>query len=248
MPEGRGEDVLGWTMLFALIGGALLWYSKHQPFPEISGLHGRGWLLIAGLLLIGEQAPTQTADLSEVSALVACGLGGVGVLAGVRHMSVTRRDVVVAPLSGLLLCFGAIAILASGWQQFTGVEQIGAFLLAALLILGEIYLFFRGMIVGTTGRMWSAAGMRQLERGLLHGPPGAIACFERSWDAENEYIDAMSHAALVRIHAHLKNSELERTHRERLARLGGEEAVDGRWLKEVEKRLRRLTPPSDESE
>ena len=240
--------MLGWTMLFVLIGGALLWYSKHQPFPEISGLHGRGWLLIAGLLLIGEQAPTQTADLSEVSALVACGLGGVGGLAGVRHMSVTRRDVVVAPLSGLLLCFGAIAILASGWQQFTGVEQIGAFLLAALLILGEIYLFFRGMIVGTTGRMWSAAGMRQRERGLLHGPPGAIACFERSWDAENEYIDAMSHAALVRIHAHLKNSELERTHRERLARLGGEEAVDGRWLKEVEKRLRRLTPPSDESE
>ena len=248
MPEGRGEDVLGWTMLFVLIGGALLWYSKHQPFPEISGLHGRGWLLIAGLLLIGEQAPTQTADLSEVSALVACGLGGVGVLAGVRHMSVTRRDVVVAPLSGLLLCFGAIAILASGWQQFTGVEQSGAFLLAALLILGEIYLFFRGMIVGTTGRMWSAAGMRQLERGRLHGPPGAIACFERSWDAENEYIDAMSHAALVRIHAHLKNSELERTHRERLARLGGEEAVDGKWLKEVEKRLRRLTPPSDEAE
>ena len=240
--------MLGWTMLFALIGGVLLWYSKQQPFPEISGLHGRGWLLIAGLLLIGEQAPTQTADLNQVGALVACGLGGVGVLAGVRHMSVTQRDVVVAPLSGLLLCFGAIAMLATGWEQFSGVEQLGAFLLATLLVLGEIYLFFRGMIVGTTGRMWSAAGMRQLERGLLLGPPGAIACFERSWDAENEYIDAMSHAALVRIHAHLKNRELERTHRERLARLGGEEAVDGRWLKEVVKRLRRLTPPSDEAE
>lgn len=240
--------MLGWTMLFALIGGVLLWYSKQQPFPEISGLHGRGWLLIAGLLLIGEQAPTQTADLNQVGALVACGLGGVGVLAGVRHMSVTQRDVVVAPLSGLLLCFGAIAMLASGWEQFSGAEQLGAFLLATLLILGEIYLFFRGMIVGTTGRMWSAAGMRQLERGLLHGPPGAIACFERSWDAENEYIDAMSHAALVRIHAHLRNSRLERTHRERLARLGGEDAVDSTWLKEVEKRLRKLAPTSDESE
>ena len=121
--------MLGWTMLFALIGGVLLWYSKQQPFPEISGLHGRGWLLIAGLLLIGEQAPTQTADLNQVGALVACGLGGVGVLAGVRHMSVTQRDVVVAPLSGLLLGFGAIAMLATGWEQFSGVEQLGAFLL-----------------------------------------------------------------------------------------------------------------------
>ena len=235
-------------MLFALIGGVLLWYSKQQPFPEISGLHGRGWLLLAGLLLIGEQAPTQTTNLNEVGALLACGLGGVGVLAGVRHMSVTQRDVVVAPLSGLLLCFGDIAMLASGWQQFTEAEQLGAFVLATLLVLGEIYLFFRGMIVGTTGRMWSAAGMRQLERGLLHGPPGAIACFDRSWDAENEYIDAMSHAALVRIHAHLGNRELQRTHRERLARLGGEEAVDSTWLKEVEKRLRKLAPTSDESE
>jgi len=240
--------LLGWIVLFAIIGGVLVWYSKHQPFPEISGLHGRVWLLIAGLLFIGEQAPTQTTDLSEVGALVACGLGGVGVLAGVRHMSVTQRDVVVAPLSGILLCFGGIAMLSSGWQQFAEVEQLGAFILATLLVLGEIYLFFRGMIVGTTGRMWSAAGVRQLERGLLHGPPGAIACFERSWDADNEYLDAMSHAALVRIHAHLGNSELERAHRNRLAQLGGDEAVDSTWLKAIEKRLGALTPVSDESE
>ena len=240
--------MLAWTILFASIGGALLYYSRDQPYPEISGLQGRLWLLCAGLLLIGEQAPTQAADLREVGAVVACGFGGLGVLSGVRHMAVTRRDVVVAPLSGVLLCFGSISILSSGWQQFSNSEQLGAFVLVTLLVLGEIYLFFRGMIIGTTGRMWSTAGLRQLERGLLHGPRGAINCFERSWDSDNEYLDAMSHAALVRIHAHQGEAEEEAAHSERLAQLGGEEAVDSTWLAAVDKILRKLTPVGDESE
>ena len=58
-------------------------------------------------------------------------------LAGVRHMSVTRRDVVVAPLSGLLLCFGAIAILgAVALAAATRLSVVPTFILNLVVIMG----------------------------------------------------------------------------------------------------------------
>ena len=30
-------DVWFWIFAFAIVGLACLWYSRHQPFPEISG-------------------------------------------------------------------------------------------------------------------------------------------------------------------------------------------------------------------
>jgi hypothetical protein len=237
--------MLGWILLLASTGGSLLYLSKDQPFPEISSLHGWLQLTLAGLMAIAMNSPRQF-DNAAIGALFVTVLGGLQVMAGVRHMANTRRDVIVAPLAGIILCFGAVSMLVNEWLAYSGAEQVAAFALASLLVMVEIYLFFRGMIVGTTARMWSAAGLRQCERELFEGPRGAISCFERAWDMDEKYINAMSHSALVRIHRALDNQKAANFHHERLQRLGGETGVDDTWLKAVDKTLRRVAVSSSE--
>jgi hypothetical protein len=237
--------MIGWVLLLAVTGASLLHLSKDQPFVEISRTHGLLQLVLAGLMLVAMNSPRQF-DQVAVGALFVTVLGGLQVMAGVRHMASTRRDVIVAPMAGILLCFGAVAMLVDDWLAYSRTEQAAAFALASSLVIVEIYLFFRGMIVGTTARMWSAAGLRQCERELLRGPRGAIACFDRAWDMDEQYINAMSHAALLRIHTILGDQKSADFHHERLQRLGGESGVDETWLKAVDKTLRRVT--ADHSE
>ena len=68
------------------------------------------------------------------------------------------------------------------------------------MILLEVFLFWKGLIIGIQGISWSQAALRQLDRGLIDGERGAIAMFEKSWSVDDSWLDAMSHVALVRIH------------------------------------------------
>jgi hypothetical protein len=116
-------------------------------------------------------------------------------------------------------------------------EQIGSFAVASLLVMLEIYLAFRGLVVGVQGISWSKSGLRQVRRGLIHGPNGAISHFERSWDMEDPWINAMSHAALALIHRHSGDAEAEREHVVELEKAGGWESVDQSWIEAIEKAL-----------
>ena len=232
-------DNVGWVVLLAFIGGILVYFSRDQPFPEISKKHGLILLSIAGMLWISAASPRQY-DEARVAATIVTIVGGIQMLIGAWHIAITNRDVIVGPLAGVLLCAGTGALFAEDWALSSSAEQGTAFITLSVLILLEVYIFFKGMIVGTTARMWSAAGLRQVERGLLSGTRGAIGYFERAWDFEEEYINAMSHLALTKIHSHLGNNELASEHHEKLQRLGGEESMDSAWIDALETSLSRL--------
>jgi hypothetical protein len=104
----------------------------------------------------------------------------------------------------------------------------------------EIYLVFRGLVIGVPGITWSKSGLRQIHRGLIHGPNGAISHFERSWDMEDPWINSMSHAALVLIHRELGNSDDEKSHLRELEKEGGWDSVDSSWTEAIESSLSKL--------
>ena len=106
-----------------------------------------------------------------------------------------------------------------------------------LFVLLVIYLLFSGLVVGIQGITWSQSGLRQLERGLIHGPHGAISHFERSWDMEDPALNAMSHAALALIHRSFNQEEYE-NHLKRLERFGGWDSVDPSWIEAINSRLK----------
>lgn len=153
-----------------------------------------------------------------------------------------KTDVIVAPLAGILFCIGGISLLSSRWEVATQMEQIGSFLLASTMVTVELYLSFRGLVIGVPGIAWSKSGLRQIHRGLILGPNGAIAHFERSWDVEDQWINSMSYAALVLIHRHLGNLEDEEQSLAELEELGGWESVDSSWTQAVEEGLLASVP------
>jgi len=228
--------MLFWVALFVILGLAVQYYSRHQPFPEISGRFA--WLLLslAALLWLSSTAPRGVGE--GVPPVLATAVGGLGVIYGVVQMSLTDRDVIVAPFSGLLLCIGTIDLMVGRWDGMAQPEQIGSFIVASILVALEIYLAFRGLVVGIKGVSWSKSGLRQIHRGLIHGPRGAISHFERSWDMEDPWINAMSHAALVLIHRHMGDSESEREHLAELERAGGWDSIDNSWTEAIEDALR----------
>lgn len=227
------------TILIALhlvLGAVLLWMSYRQPFPEVSRRFGILLIGIAVVLLVGQEAPNPPS--LGFTLLLMTGLGGIATVIGVRHMSVTRKDVIIAPFAGVLLSVGTTGLLWIEWPNFTSmVEQIGAFILICLLTLLEIYLVFRGLLIGKLSRTWSQAGLRQMQRGLLLGEKGAISCFEKAWDVEDEHLNPMAYSALSRIHTHLGNDEDAVQWTERLAEHGGESTVAKEWLEVVDSAL-----------
>jgi hypothetical protein len=216
-----------WILIFAAVGFSCLWYSRHQPFPEISGRFSMLLLTVSVLLWISSTAPRDTSD--EVPAIVAAVVGGLGVVFGVRHMTTTHRDVVVAPFGGILLCIGSISLLSERWGDYDQNEQLISFVLASVLVALQIYLSFRGLVIGIQGISWSKSGLRQVRRGLLEGPRGAVSHFEKSWHSEDQWLTAMSHAALALIHRHTGDAENEKYHELELEKLGGWGSVDGSW-------------------
>ena len=90
------------------------------------------------------------------------------------------------------------------------------------------------------GIAWSKAGLRQIQRGLLEGPSGALAYFENSWDAEEDWLGAMSYAAITKIHRHLGQNDLADQNENKLNELGGWDAVDSAWNEAVDNALQSL--------
>jgi hypothetical protein len=239
--DQRGNDTveLLLTLLFAIVGGVLMGMSFRQPFPEISQRFGVYSIIIALLLLVARNAPNALSTNSILILMTA--FGGVGVISGVRNMAVTQKDVIVAPFAGALMSIGATGLLVEEWANFTSnFEQIGSFVLICLLGMLEVYLVFRGLLIGKLSRSWSQAGLRQLQRGLLEGDKGAIACFEKAWDVENEHMNPMTYLALERIHAHLENTSEAENWREKLLEFGGEAAVAEEWISAIEAALKAL--------
>ncbi|MBT6972443.1 MAG: hypothetical protein HOA04_04995 [Euryarchaeota archaeon] len=220
------------------MGLILMGMSRNQPFPEVSRRFGIILLMLGLLGLLSESAPRPTSD--RVWLIIYTGLGGLGVVIGMRHMTYTRMDVLIAPASGFLLCIGVIGLLWNEWGVLSEFEQIAAFLLASFLCMAEVYLVFRGLLIGKLPQSWSQAGLRNLQRGILDGPNGAISCFEKAWDVEKEHLNPMAYLALQRIFYARGDSVNADEWALKLAENGGKNAVDEAWIKAVDDSLKRL--------
>ena len=236
------DATLVWLLLglLGLIGVLLVRLSRQQPFPEPSYRYGATLLVIAVLLAMGTAAP-RPLGVDGLLAML-CLLGAFGVLAGLTHIVRTRRDVIVAPLSGFLLCVGIGGLMARTWSSLTTVEQWVDFLALVLLGIGQTYLVFRGLLIGKLPLVWSQAGMVALQRGALSGERGAIACFERGWDADEPHLNPMAYLALNRIHAALGDKDEAAVWRASLTSTGGESAVAEAWIGAVEDAILRVVP------
>jgi hypothetical protein len=226
-----------WLVLAAMftVSLALILGSRHQPFPEISGRFG--WLLLSFsfLLAVGEQAPR---PMSLVFLLTfSLVVGSFGVLAGIHHMVRTRRDVFIAPMAGFMFCIGAGGLMVQTWPDLATFEQWSGFLMLVVLGGGQTWLVFRGLLIGRLPLAWSQAGMVALQRGQLIGEHGAVACFERGWDADEEHLNPMAYVALHRIHVFLGEDEAAQRWLEAFEDAGGEAAVADAWIEAVEEAL-----------
>ena len=99
-----------WILLFLILGVTVFWYSRKQPFPEISGFFASILLLIAGVLWLATSAPRGEGN-ELAPAYISTIVGGFAVIYGVVKMSVTDDDVIVAPFGGILFCVGSITLL-----------------------------------------------------------------------------------------------------------------------------------------
>ena len=237
--------MLGWI---AFLGGTsvmLLWMSRAQPFPEIGGRWAWMMLGLTGILAIAMNSPR--AMNPNLPSIVAGGIGGLGVVVGAMYDR-RKQDVILAPFAGFWFVAATVSALAEGWASYNQTEQWVGFILATIVILLEIFLFWKGLIIGVQGISWSQAALRQLDRGLIEGERGAVSMFEKSWNVDESWLDAMSHAALVRIHNSQGNSRAASKHAELLERLGGEDSVEGEWLAKIDSCIKRLSKPIFESE
>ena len=223
-------------------GIALLLMSRGQPFPEISRGYGLTILLIGAVFLLSRGAGRPFNE--GAGATMAIILGGIGVTVGIRHLARTRRDVLVAPIASILLASGTILLLATLWDRDAPLfDHLSGFVLAVFVSGLSLYLVFRGLLIGGLQRGWSQAGLRQLHRGLIDGPNGAVSCFERAWDPLDESLDAMSHAALVKIHRHMKREDKAEEHQHLLDSFGGWDAIDETWVEVIDEHLGRFSSP-----
>ena len=227
-----------WIVLFFALGAISLYYARLQPFPEFGNKFGWSSIALGLTFLISRNAPRDTAILAPT--VTAAIFGGLAVIYGVRHMVVTQQDVLVAPFGGVLLCVGTVSLMADSWNEMNSTDHLISFVSASVVIMLEIYLAFRGLVVGVQGITWSKSGLRQVSRGLLQGPRGAISHFERSWDMDDQWLNAMSHAALALIHKHLGDEAAEKEHIQELQAIGGWDAVDKNWIQTIEGELRKL--------
>ena len=165
----------------AFLGGSsalLLWMSYAQPFPEISGRWAWIMLSLTGLLAMAMSSPRETNP--DLPLIISGIMGGLGVMIGAWYDR-RNRDVILAPFAGMWFVAAAITALADGWSSYNTTEQWVGFILATTVIGLEVFLFWKGLIIGIPGVSWSQAALRQLDRGLIDGDRGAVSMFEKSW-------------------------------------------------------------------
>ena len=172
--------------------------------------------------------------------VVTHGEGSYGILVGVHHMVRTRSDVFIAPMTGFLLCTGAGGLMVLSWPELNTLEQWSGFLLLVLLGGGQTWMVFRGLLIGRLPLAWSQAGMVALQRKQLEGPQGALACFEKGWDADEEHLNPMAYVALHRIHLFLGDEDEAKQWHEAFEDAGGESSVAPQWIDAVHSALRAM--------
>ena len=222
----------------------LISMSKRQPFPGPSQRYGYILLTISFLLLIGETAPRPTGI--QVHLFILLAYGSLGLIRGVHNMLVTREEVIVAPLAGILFSVSATAIMAEQWGSLSVFEEYAAFATIVVIGGGQTWLVFRGLLIGRLPLAWSKAGLVALERGHISGAHGALECFEKAWDLEEEHLNPMAWIALLRINSFIGN-EIEAEHwSKRLSESGGEDAVAKEWISAIESALDSQQPMPEE--
>lgn len=221
---------------------SLFYLSSKQPFPEPSRRFSFLILFIASVMAIGQTAPNPV-ELQFHLAIIS-GIGAFGLVAGVYHLGITRRDVLIAPFSGAIFCVSVAALMATYWGDLTKFEQFSGFFAIVVMGGGQTWLVFRGLLIGKLPLAWSQAGMVALQKGKLHGNHGAIACFEKGWDIEEEHLNPMAYLALERIYKFLDDDENSSYWRDALIDAGGDEAVATEFINAVENALIKMDPNS----
>ncbi|MDP6865951.1 MAG: hypothetical protein QGG62_03340 [Candidatus Poseidoniaceae archaeon] len=240
------EASLRWALIAFefLIGIVLIYNSKNQPFPRPSSRFGWLVILITILVLIGQAAPKPMTVFAHFVML--SGIGGFGLVAGVYQLAQTQRDVLVAPYAGMMFCVGVVGLMVLTWDDLSKVEQWAGFLTIVVLGGGETWLIFRGLLIGKLPRAWSQAGMIALMQGRLTGRNGAIECFEKGWDVNEEHLNPMAYVALHRIHLFLGQDEEAQTWKDHLDREGGESAVAHEYIQAIHDALTDHDPQAAE--
>ncbi|MBJ83988.1 MAG: hypothetical protein CMB52_00505 [Euryarchaeota archaeon] len=235
----------GWIAFLGGTSALLLWMSRAQPFPEIGSRWAWVMLCFAGVLTMSTNSPRITSE--ETPVVFAGCMGALGVMIGAIHDR-RNQDVILAPFAGMWFVAATVSILTEGWSGYSTTEQWFGFFVATTVVLLELFLFWKGLVIGVQGRSWSQAALRQLDRGLIDGERGAISMFEKSWSVDESWLDAMSHSALIRIHEYNGNQSAAQKHRNQLERLGGENIVEGAWLSKIDACLTRLGKRDSEEE
>ena len=92
--------------------------------------------------------------------------------------------------------------------------------------------------------------MVALHRGQLHGPHGAIECFEKAWDGDEEHLNPMAYSALYKINLFLEDQQQAGHWNELFLESGGNNAVAKEWLEAIDRCLSVMgylpTPMSEE--
>ena len=231
-----------WLLLILefVISIILIFGSKSQPFPAPSKKFGIFLLMISSMLLLGQSAPRPTSLEGHLTILSV--IGAFGLVGGIHHMLRTRREVLIAPMSGFMFCVGVTGLITQTWEDLNQFEHWAGFLALVVLAGGQVWLVFRGLLIGRLPLAWSQAGMVALHRGQLHGSHGAIECFEKAWDADEEHLNPMAYSALARIHRFLENKEAIEHWENLFLESGGEESVASEWLEAIDNCLKQMAP------
>ncbi|MFL2882583.1 MAG: hypothetical protein ACJ0CN_05355 [Candidatus Poseidoniaceae archaeon] len=237
--------LIGFELVISII---LILGSKSQPFPTPARRFGWFILMVGGLLLLGQSAPNPTSLEAHLTILSV--FGAFGLVSGINLMLRTRREVLVAPMSGFMFCVGVTGLITQTWDELNKFEHWAGFLALVVLAGGQTWLVFRGLLIGRLPLAWSQAGMVALHRGQLRGPHGAIECFEKAWDAEEEHLNPMAYSALSKIFQALEETDRATHWNELFLESGGSESVAIEWLSAIDDCLSSMgfTTFSSESE
>lgn len=237
--------LIGFELVISII---LILGSKSQPFPTPARRFGWFILMVGGLLLLGQSAPNPTSLEAHLTILSV--FGAFGLVSGINLMLRTRREVLVAPMSGFMFCVGVTGLITQTWDELNKFEHWAGFLALVVLAGGQTWLVFRGLLIGRLPLAWSQAGMVALHRGQLRGPHGAIECFEKAWDAEEEHLNPMAYSALSKIFQALEETDRATHWNELFLESGGSESVAIEWLSAIDDCLSNMgfTTFSSESE
>ena len=126
------------------------------------------------------------------------------------------------------------------WPDLNHLEQWAGFLALVVLGGGQTWMVFRGLLIGRLPLAWSQAGMVALQRGQLEGPQGAIACFEKGWDADEEHLNPMAYIALASIHRFNGDVGQAETWQESFEDAGGQPSVAPAWILALNEALRAM--------